>query len=118
MKKIILLLIIFTFAFSVEKWEYLIGEFNSKNGFMTMGLTYEEDESFSKYTTLIEQGDKDASYYAHVALKTALNKMGADGWELINIVATQINPAKTQREIKKPRLENVFYFKRMATNKP
>ena len=112
MKKIILLLTLIAFSYSGEQWEYLLGEFSSKNGFLIIGLTDNKDKLFNMYTTLIEEGDKDASFYTRVALSTALNKMGEDGWELINIEETELNPAKNQKEIKNPRLEKVFYFKR------
>ena len=118
MTKIILFLTLSTFSYSADKWEYLLGEFSSQIGFTTIDSTYGGDVSSNKYTTLIERGDKDPSYYTRVALKLALNKMGEDGWELIDIAQTPLNPAKTQREIKHPHLATVFYFKRKITNQP
>ena len=116
MKKVILLFTLFSFGYSIEKWEYLMGEFDSQNGFMAIDSDYEDDGLFDKYRTLIERGDKDLSYYSRIALKEALNKLGMDGWELINIAQTPLNPAKSQRELKSPRLASIFYFKRKITN--
>ena len=113
MKQIVLLLTLFSFSFTSEKWEYLIGEFSNKDGFMIIGSMDGENTSLDKYSTTIEEGDKEKAYYTSIALQASLNKMGADGWELITIAQTALNSAKTQWEIKKPKLSNVYYFKRI-----
>ena len=86
MKKIILLLTLIAFSYSGEQWEYLLGKFNSKNGFLIIGLTDNKDKLFNKYTTLIDKNFNYMNIKSNYALATIRSEIKHRTLKNLNII--------------------------------
>ena len=112
--RIILIISVFTTFLIAEKWEYLIGQKNTKTPYkdnmQPMGFMVGDENS--KYNNLYDINDlvkstdgKFVSYKLpngltwNQLLINSLNKMGNDGWEIIDI---QENTYHFKRKVLEP----------------
>ena len=111
MKNISILLTLVAFLFPAEKWEYLFGVYEyddiGDGTYLHMFMLTSElgDEQEKKYSSGW-RGDK---YDEEVLqpLIQSLNKLGADGWEMI---------AMEEKPINHPPITIIYTFKRKVTN--
>jgi len=98
MKKLILLLLLFSLSFSADKWEYIVGvhkhDVDLSNDFKIKSDSGLLDETIltAKYGTT--ENEKNPS-----PVIKSLNKLGDDGWELVQV--RTINENKTYFYLKR-----------------
>ena len=114
MKKLILLFSMVAISFSADKWEYLEAEHTTmETGYEVFTISKANSlKNMRKKYTFFYQGDLDAGSWDQMNHKgdiypdmKALNLLGADGWELIQI---NLDPKFPDT--------NKYYFKRKLTN--
>ena len=90
MKKLIILLTLVAVSFSADKWEYLevFSVIDVKSDYCGFNV-YPQDGEYKKYNLQIScyagEGNDDANSYSNALYINGLNKMGADGWELVSV---------------------------------
>ena len=89
MKKLILFLTLVTLSFSANKWEYCRAIRQETDGLVTFLPFFEDSTSFSsleftaKYQATSRKYSNDSLPFVNPEL-IGLNKLGADGWELVH----------------------------------